>query len=60
MSAKELARNVLEHLPDDATLHEFTEELYVAAIREGLAELDRGEGVSHDEAKRQFASWLPK
>ena len=53
MSAKELARNVIAHLPDDATLHEFTEELYVAAVREGLSGLDRGEGVSHDEVKHR-------
>ena len=39
-------------------MHDLTEELYVAAVREGLAELDRGEGIPHDEVKRQFASWV--
>ena len=37
-------------------MRELTEELYVAAVRQGLAELDRGEGVPHDEVKRQFDS----
>ena len=60
MSAKELAQHVIERLPDNATMHELTEELYAAAVREGLAELDRGEGVMHDEVKRQFDSWFTK
>ena len=60
MSAKELAQDVINCLPDNATLHELTEELYAAAVREGLAELDRGEGVPHSEVKRQFDSWFTK
>ena len=60
MSAKELALHVVQQLPDNATMHELTEELYAAAVREGFAELDRGEGVPHDEVKRQFDSWFTK
>ena len=41
-------------------MHELTEELYAAAVREGLAELDRGEGVPHGEVRRQFDSWFTK
>ena len=33
-------------------MHELTEELFAAAVREGLAELDRGEGVPHSEVRR--------
>jgi len=58
MSAKELALNVINSLPDEATMPELTEELYSAAIREGLDELDRGEGIPHEEVKRQFNSWF--
>ena len=60
MSAKELALHVIQRLPDEATMHELNEELFTAAVREGLAELDRGEGVFHDEVKRQFDSWFTK
>jgi len=60
MSAKELALYVIKRLPDNATMRELTEELYAAAVREGLAELDRGEGVPHDEVRRQFDSWSTK
>lgn len=60
MSAKELALDVIKSLPDNATMHELTEELFAAAVREGLAELDRGEGVPHGEVRRQFDSWFTK
>lgn len=60
MSAKELAQNVIKNLPDNATMHDLTEELYAAAVREGLAELDRGKGLAHDDVKREFQSWFPK
>jgi predicted transcriptional regulator len=60
MSAKELALDVIKNLPDNATMHDLNEELYAAAVREGLAELDRGEGIPHEEVKRQFESWFTK
>src|SRR5256885_17247580 len=34
----------IKRLPDGATMHDVAEELYAAAVREALAELDRGEG----------------
>jgi predicted transcriptional regulator len=58
MSAKELAQDVLKRLPENATMHELTEELYAAAVREGLDQLDRGEGIPHAEVQRQFDSWF--
>jgi predicted transcriptional regulator len=60
MRAKELALDVIKHLPDDATMQELTEELYAAAVREGLDELDQGKGIPHDEVKRQFEGWFTK
>jgi predicted transcriptional regulator len=41
-------------------MHELTEELYAAAVREGLEELDRGAGILHEDVKREFSSWFPK
>jgi predicted transcriptional regulator len=60
MNAKELALDVINRLPEEATMHELTEELYAAAVRQGLDELDRGEGIAHDEVKRRFQSWFTK
>ncbi len=60
MRAKELALDVIKQLPDDTTMQELTEELYAAAVREGLDELDQGKGIPHDEVKRQFDGWFTK
>ena len=42
-------------LPADATVDDAIERLvFLAKIEEGLAQLDRGEGVPHDEVKRRL------
>lgn len=45
----------LENLPPDATYDDAIERLiFLAKIEAGLAELDAGQGVAHDEAKRRL------
>lgn len=45
----------LENLPPDATFDDAIERLvFLAKIEAGLAELDAGEGVPHEEAKRRL------
>jgi predicted transcriptional regulator len=45
----------LRELRPDATLDEAIERLlFLAKIDAGLAELDRGEGIPHDEVKRRL------
>jgi len=59
MSQKELVLNALAHLPDDCTFDDMAERLrFLAAIQEGIDQLDRGETVSHEEVKKNVASWL--
>ena len=46
----------LHTMPAEATIDDAIERLiFLAKIEAGLAELDRGEGVPHEEAKRRFA-----
>lgn len=46
---------VIRELPADATIDDAIERLvFLAKIEEGLAQLDRGEGVPHDEVKRRL------
>ncbi|MBX9742803.1 MAG: hypothetical protein K2W99_04615 [Chthoniobacterales bacterium] len=33
---------------------------FIAAVKEGLAELDRGEFVTFEEIKKEFSSWVTK
>lgn len=59
MTEKEIALETIRSLPDDCSLEEIAERIeFMAAVQKGLDQLDRGEGIPHDEVKRQLASWL--
>ena len=45
----------IRELPADASVDDAIERLvFLAKIEEGLAQLDRGEGIPHDEVKRRL------
>lgn len=47
--------SALQDLPADATFDDAIERLvFLAKIDAGLAELDAGEGIPHDEVKRRL------
>ena len=51
----------VRELPDDCSIDEIADRIeFLAAVQKGLDQLDRGEGIPHDEIKRQLASWLTK
>jgi predicted transcriptional regulator len=53
--AKQLLREALEHVPDDASVEDVMERLYVLAkIARGLDAADRGDVLPHDEVEREF------
>ena len=59
MTEKEIVLETIRALPDDCTLDEIAERIrFMAAIHKGLDELDKGEGIPHEEIKKQLASWL--
>ena len=61
MSNKEIVADLLEHLPDDASLQSIARQIeFVAAVREGLAELDRGEGIPIEQIEKELPSWIIK
>jgi len=61
MSAKDILLDVAEKLPPDATLVDAIYELeFRQAVEEGLAELDRGEGIPIEQVKAKIASWAGK
>ncbi len=58
MSSKEIAIEVIRNLPDEASLMDIARELeFVAGIRQGAAELDRGEFVSAEQILEQIPTW---
>lgn len=52
-STRQRILDALSDLPDDATLDDAIERLvFLARIDAGLAELDAGKGVPHEEVRR--------
>jgi len=61
MSTKDILLEVAEKLPPDATLVDAIYELeFRQAVQEGLASLDRGEGIPIEEVKSKIAAWAAK
>ena len=59
MTQKQIALDAINELPDDASLVDIAERMdFLAAIQKGFDQLDRGEGIPHEDLKRQLASWL--
>lgn len=56
---KQLALETISAMPDDCSLEEIAERIeFMVAVKKGIDQLDQSEGIPHDEAKRQLASWL--
>jgi predicted transcriptional regulator len=59
VSQKEIVLDAISELPDDVSLHEIADRiLFLAAIQKGMDQLDCGEGIPHEEVKRQLAAWF--
>ena len=61
MTNKEIVQDLLRRIPDDASLQDIARELeFIAAVRQGLADLERGDSVSIEEVERELPSWVIK
>lgn len=59
LSGKEATRQILEGLPDDATLEDIMYALYVRQkIEAGLRDIAAGNVVSHEDVVREINEWL--
>lgn len=59
MTNKEIVQDLLRRIPDDTSLQDIARELeFIAAVRQGLTELDNGQTVSIEEIKRDLPSWI--
>jgi len=58
-SPKQVARQVLESLPDDCSLEEIQYRLYVRQmVEEGREEVRRGAVVTQEEIEQDLERWL--
>jgi predicted transcriptional regulator len=59
MTAKESARDVLDRLPEKATWDDILYELHVRQkIEAGLADVEDGHAVPHDQVKSRIATYI--
>lgn len=59
MSNKQIVEDLLQRIPEGASLHDIAQEIeFIAAVRQGLAELDRGEHIPIEEGERELPSWI--
>lgn len=55
VTAKQLLREAVERLPEDATVEDAMDRLcFVAKVARGLEAADRGDVVPHEEAQRML------
>ena len=56
---KDKVIELIKALPDDVTVDDIMEEIYFKSqVDEGLAQLDRGEGIPHEDVEKRMSRWL--
>ena len=59
MTNKEIVQDLLRRIPDDASLQDIVRELeFIAAVRQGLTDLDNGDSVTLEEVETELPSWI--
>ena len=59
MDTKQQILKAIEELPDDASVEDAFERLYLLyKIERGLKQADNGELVTQEEARQRMAKWL--
>ena len=59
MTNKQIVEDLLQRIPEGASLHDIAREIeFIAGVRQGLSELDRGERIPIDEVERELPSWI--
>lgn len=60
-TAKEQVQQILESLPEDASLEDIQYHIYVRQkIQQGLDDVDAGRTVSHADVQQRLAKWLTR
>ena len=60
-TAKEQVQQILEELPESASLEDIQYHIYVRQkIQQGLEDVEAGRVVSQEEAEKRLSKWLTK
>jgi hypothetical protein len=61
MSNREIAIDLINKLPEDTSLQDIAREIeFVAGVREGFEQLERGEGMRAEDVRKMIPSWIVK
>jgi predicted transcriptional regulator len=59
MTVKEIAKKVIDTLPDEASIDDIMHALYIQAkFDKGIQEIEGGKGIPHEEAKKRMREWV--
>ena len=57
-AVKDIAKQVIDALPDEASMDDIIHALYVREkFERGLREVHQGKGIPHEDVKRQMQKW---
>ena len=61
MNDQQIVSDLLVRLPERVTLRDIAKEIdFVAGVREGLNQLDRGEGVPVEQVEKMISAWTTR
>ena len=59
MTTREIAKSVIEALPEDASMDDIMQALYIRAkLERAERSIEDGHGIPHAEAKQRLKKWL--
>ncbi len=59
MAVKDIAKHVIDTLPDEITMDDIIHALYIhAKFDHGEREIREGKGIPHEEAKQRLQKWV--
>jgi predicted transcriptional regulator len=59
MSDKEAVLELVKRLPATVSLRQTLREIeFIDAVKDGLAEIDRGQGISVESVEQMMATWI--
>lgn len=59
MSTKEEVIEMIRNMPEESTVEDIMEKLYIRTkIERAMKQLNEGEGIPHEQVKEHFKKWL--
>ncbi|WP_025025858.1 hypothetical protein [Caldalkalibacillus mannanilyticus] len=59
MSTKQEIIDMIKNMPDNTTVDDVMEKLYIRAkIESAIKQIDEGKGIPHNQVKEKFKKWL--